>query len=91
MVGRKQQSDLVTANASALVAANASALRSLTRAISLANGEFSLVLVCCNYQVLQEQLLQQLQEILGKNCVLQKVFLPPQVRSLYSTIHSKIA
>ena len=91
MVGRKQQSDLVTANAGALVAANASALRSLTRAISLANGEFSLVLVCCNYQVLQEQILQQLQQVLGNNCLLQEVYLPPQVRSLYSTIHSKIS
>jgi len=90
MVERTQQSDLVAANASAFVAANASALRSLTRAISLANGEFSLVLVCCNYQVLQEQILQHLQEHLGKKCLLQKVSLPPQVRSLYSTIHSKI-
>ncbi|BAY86330.1 WD-40 repeat-containing protein [Calothrix parasitica NIES-267] len=83
MVGRKQQSDLVTANVGAL--------RSLTRAISLANGEFSLVLVCCNYQVLQEQILQQLQQILGEKCLLQEVFVPPQVRSLYSTIHSNIA
>ncbi|MEO0838250.1 MAG: hypothetical protein AAF063_05035 [Cyanobacteria bacterium J06643_5] len=49
------------------------------------------MLVCCNYQVLQEQILQQLQQILGNNCLLQEVCLPPQVRSLYSTIHSKIA
>ncbi|WP_414621859.1 eIF2A-related protein [Calothrix sp. CCY 0018] len=82
MVGRTEQSDLV--------AANASALRSLTRAISLSNGEFSLVLVCCNYQVLQERILQQLQENLGKNYLLQKVCLPPHARSLYSKIHIKI-
>ncbi len=82
MVGTTEQSDLV--------AANASALRSLTRAISLSNGEFSLALVCCNYQVLQEQILQHLQEKLGKNYLLQKVCLPPQARSLYSTIHTKI-
>ncbi|MGB7377194.1 MAG: hypothetical protein WA959_11615 [Rivularia sp. (in: cyanobacteria)] len=81
MVGRTQQSDLV--------AANASALRSLTRAISLSNGKFSLALVCCNYQVLQEQILQHLQDNLGKNYLLQKVCLPPHVRSLYSTIRVK--
>ncbi len=90
MVGRTQQSDLVATNASALVAANAGALRSLTRAISLSNGEFSLALVCCNYQVLQEQILQHLQDNLGKNYLLQKVSLPPHARSLYSTIHIKI-
>jgi WD40 repeat protein len=90
VVGRTQQSDLVEKNASALVAANAGALRSLTRAISLSNGEFSLALVCCNYQVLQERILQQLQENLGKNYLLQKVCLPPDARSLYSTIHTKI-
>ncbi len=89
MVGRTQQSDLVATNASALVAANAGALRSLTRAISLSNGEFSLALVCCNYQVLQERVLQQLQENLGNNYLLQKVCLPPHARSLYSTIHIK--
>ena len=82
MVGRTEQSDLV--------AANDRALRSLTRAISLSNGEFSLVLVCCNYQVLQERILQQLQEKLGKTYLLQKVCLPPDARSLYSTINTQI-
>ena len=82
MVGRTEQSDLV--------AANDRALRSLTRAISLSHGEFSLVLVCCNYQVLQERILQQLQEKLGKKYFLQKVCLPPHARSLYSKIHIKI-
>ncbi|MCJ8280211.1 MAG: hypothetical protein MJK14_09955 [Rivularia sp. ALOHA_DT_140] len=83
MVGREEQSDLV--------AGNAGALRSLKRAISLSHGEFSLVLVCCNYQFLQEQILQQLQVDLNEGILLKKVFLPPQVRSLYSTIHSKIS
>ncbi len=82
MVGKEQQSDLM--------AANASALRSLMRGISLSNGEFSLVLVCCNYQVLQERILQQIQENLGKSYLLQKVCLPPDARSLYSKIHINI-
>ena len=82
MVGRTRQSDFI--------AANAGALKSLTRAISLSNGDFSLVLVCCNYQILQEGILQQLQEILGNDYLLEKVSLPPHARSLYSTIHKKI-
>ena len=82
MVGTTQQSDLV--------AANAGALKSLTRAISLSSGEFSLVLVCCNYQVLQERTIRQLQEVLGKDYLLQKVSLPAHARSLYTTIHTKV-
>ncbi|MBV6625594.1 MAG: hypothetical protein KI793_22150 [Rivularia sp. (in: Bacteria)] len=82
MVGKAQQSDLVEKNASAL--------RSLTRAITLSNEEFSLVLVCCNYQVLQQQILQHLQEVLGNKFLLQKVCLPSHARSLYSTIRTKI-
>ncbi|AFY52756.1 WD40 repeat-containing protein [Rivularia sp. PCC 7116] len=82
MVGKAQQSDLVEKNASAL--------RSLTRAITLSNEEFSLVLVCCNYQVLQQQILQHVQEVLGNKFLLQKVLLPSHARSLYSTIHTKI-
>lgn len=82
MVGTTKQSDLV--------AANAGALRSLTRAISLSKGELSLVLACCNYQILQEGILKQLEEVLGSNYLLQKVFLPSQARSLYTTIHTTI-
>ncbi len=82
MVGTTQQSDLVENNASAL--------KSLTRAISLSSGEFSLVLVCCNYEVLQQRIRRQLQENLGKNYLLQKVSLPAHATSLYTTIHTKI-
>ncbi|MEA5599134.1 eIF2A-related protein [Rivularia sp. UHCC 0363] len=82
MVGTTKQSDLV--------AAKENALRSLTRAITLSRGEFSLVLVCCNYQVLQKQILTQLQENLGNNYLLHKVKLPVHARSLYTTIHTKI-
>ncbi|MBE9214861.1 hypothetical protein IQ247_19660, partial [Plectonema cf. radiosum LEGE 06105] len=82
MVGTTRQSDLVVVNTSAL--------RSLTRAISLSRGEFSLVLVCCNYKVLQQRILEQLQQILGKDYLLQKVSLPAHARSLYTTIHTKI-
>ncbi|MBE9206984.1 hypothetical protein IQ244_10725 [Nostoc sp. LEGE 06077] len=68
--------------------ANQRALRSLSRAISLSRGQFSVVLVCCNYRVLQEQILQQL-EILSPGSI-KKLVLPHNARSLYSTIHVQL-
>ncbi|BBD57602.1 WD-40 repeat-containing protein [Nostoc sp. HK-01] len=68
--------------------ANQRALRSLSRAISLSRGQFSVVLVCCNYRVLQAQILQQL-EATSPGSIKQLV-LPHNVRSLYSTIHVQL-
>jgi WD40 repeat protein len=68
-------------------AANERALRSLGRAISLSNGQFSVVLVCCNYRVLQEQILQQLAEKFLGTHQIQKVVLPHNARTLYTSIH----
>ncbi|MBE9005072.1 PD40 domain-containing protein [Fortiea sp. LEGE XX443] len=69
-------------------AANERALRSLGRAISLSRGQFSVVLVCCNYRVLQEQILQQLQTLLPGS--IPKLVLPRNARSLYSAIHIQL-
>ncbi|RCJ30085.1 hypothetical protein A6770_21605 [Nostoc minutum NIES-26] len=81
MVERHPQADIRTANERAL--------RSLGRAISLSSGQFSVVLVCCNYRVLQEQMLQRLEEIsLGHH--IQKVVLPRNARSLYLNIHLQL-
>ncbi|BAT56026.1 WD-40 repeat protein [Nostoc sp. NIES-3756] len=66
--------------------ANERALRSLWRAIALSHGNFSVALVCCNYRVLQERILQRLDE-LASGAYIQKVILPPNTRSLYTTIH----
>jgi WD40 repeat protein/archaellum biogenesis ATPase FlaH len=68
--------------------ANERALRSLGRAISLSRGQFSVVLVCCNYHVLQEQILQQL-EAFSLGPIL-KLVVPHNARSLYSAIHVQI-
>ncbi|MEH1998179.1 MAG: hypothetical protein V7L00_05420 [Nostoc sp.] len=71
-------------------AANERALRSLGRAIALSNGQFSLVLVCCNYRVLQERILQRLEELSSGVHRIQKVVLPQNARSLYTSIHLQL-
>ncbi|MCF2148424.1 hypothetical protein IQ276_018740 [Desmonostoc muscorum LEGE 12446] len=69
---------------------NERALRSLGRAIALSNGQFSLVLVSCNYRVLQEEMLQRLEESSSGLYHIQKVVLPHNARSLYTTIHLQL-
>jgi WD40 repeat protein/tetratricopeptide (TPR) repeat protein len=71
-------------------AANERALRSLGRAITLSSGQFSLVLVCCNYRVLQERMLQRLEEISSGVHRIQKVVLSHNARSLYTSIHLQL-
>lgn len=66
--------------------ANERAFTSLWRAIALSHGNFSVALVYCNYRVLQEKILQRLDEMFAENPV-QKVVLPPNTRSLYTTLH----
>ncbi|MBD2435313.1 eIF2A-related protein [Nostoc sp. FACHB-110] len=68
--------------------ANERALRSLSRAISLSRGQFSVVLVCCNYRILQENILQQLELLLPGST--KKLVIPHSARSLYSTIHIQL-
>ncbi|MHC0062587.1 WD40 domain-containing protein [Nostoc sp. UIC 10890] len=70
--------------------ANERALRSLGRAIALSSGQFSLVLVCCNYRVLQELMLQRLEELSSGVHQIQKVVLPHNARSLYTSIHLQL-
>ncbi|MDM9583567.1 hypothetical protein [Nostoc sp. GT001] len=82
MVERHSQVDIT--------AANERALRSLGRAITLSSGQFSLVLVCCNYRVLQELMLQRLEEISSGVHHIQKVILPHNARSLYTSIHLQL-
>ncbi|MBG1245159.1 nSTAND1 domain-containing NTPase [Nostoc sp. NZL] len=82
MVERHPQADIR--------AANERALRSLGRAIALSSGQFSLVLVCCNYRVLQERMLQRLEELSSGVHHIQKVVLPHNARSLYTSIHLQL-
>ncbi|AKG22609.1 nSTAND1 domain-containing NTPase [Calothrix sp. 336/3] len=74
-----------------LTAVNERALTSLRRAIALSQGQFSLVLVRCNYANLQERMLQRLREEFLAGYLIQDISLPVNVMSLYSTIHRQIS
>ena len=73
---------------------NRQSLRALARAIALSQGQFSLILVRCNYTVLQGKVVGSLQGELqnyGEMPPLQKLVLPPSVTALYTTIQREIA
>lgn len=74
-----------------VIADNERSLSRLTRAIALSGGQFSLVVACCNYQVLQERILLQLQEECLPGYNLRRVILPTNTISLYRAIHSELA
>ncbi|MBD2292784.1 PD40 domain-containing protein [Anabaena sphaerica FACHB-251] len=66
---------------------NERSLRSLARAISLSQGEFSVVLVSCNYGSLRDSILEKLTKMGWEDDKLQKVVLSSNSLSLYTTIH----
>lgn len=72
------------------VSANDRSLRNLGRAIIFSQGQFSLVVVCCNYLALQEQILQQLEEISLQGYQVQRIVVPRNAISLYTNIHSQV-
>ncbi|MGF1494667.1 MAG: AAA family ATPase [Microcoleaceae cyanobacterium] len=65
-------------------AANQQALKKLVRSLRLSQGQFSLILVRCNYLKLQLQVLKQIEEQLQLQT--QHLTLPQSVKTLYSTI-----
>ncbi|MBD0347061.1 MAG: hypothetical protein ICV63_19995, partial [Coleofasciculus sp. Co-bin14] len=65
---------------------NERSLKALDRAIALSLGEFSLVLVRCNYQRLRERMVQQLQELSKHRYKVRDVVLPESATTLYTTI-----
>ncbi|MDJ0734385.1 MAG: hypothetical protein QNJ47_09990 [Nostocaceae cyanobacterium] len=69
---------------------NQRSLKCLERAIAFSDNQFSLVLVRCNYRRLQERILRQLQGVHLPNHWLQRVVVPHNVTSLYTTIHSQL-
>jgi hypothetical protein len=68
---------------------NERSLKTLQRAIALSQGRFSLILVRCNYTSLRERMRSQLQE--RSEIKIRSLFLPPETKSLYSTIEAEIA
>lgn len=63
---------------------NQRSLRTLVRAIALSQGQFSLILVRCNYAWLAEKMLRQIQE--ASSIAIGELSLPSSVNTLYTTI-----
>ncbi len=63
---------------------NKGALRKLARAISLSQGQFSLILVCCNASPQPLQVLNQLEEL--SSLPIQGLILEPTVDTLFTAI-----
>ena len=82
MVERKPQASIITDNERSF--------RSLGRAIALSGNQFSVVVVCCNYKVLQQQILQRLEEVFPQAHDIQKLVVPHNARSLYTTLHTQL-
>ncbi len=65
---------------------NERSLKALDRAISLSQGEFSLVLVRCNYKLLQKRILHRLKTLSKNRYQIQEFVLPESVTTLYTTL-----
>jgi WD40 repeat protein len=59
-------------------------LRILNRAITLSQGEFSLILLRCNYSFIREQIVQKLRD--RENPDIITIDLPPHIKTLYTNI-----
>jgi len=67
---------------------NAQSLERLVRAITLSQGQFSLILVRCNYSNLQQSMVQGLRELCPLE--LRELILEPSIKTLYTTIQAKL-
>lgn len=72
-----------------IVISNQHSLKRLIRAIALSKGQFSLILVRCNYKELSKQVLDNIRAK-TKDVNLREVFLSPQTTALHSTIVSEL-
>lgn len=66
---------------------NERSLTTLTRALQLSEGQFSLVFARCNYLTLREQIVERLRE-LSPGKLIQELVLPSDIHTLYTTIHA---
>lgn len=67
---------------------NKRSLIRLARAIAMSEGQFSLILVCCNSPSLRVQLVNQLQEL--SSIRIKELTLHPSVNTLFTTIYSSV-
>ncbi|HAJ64819.1 MAG TPA: hypothetical protein DCP31_40910, partial [Cyanobacteria bacterium UBA8543] len=71
-----------------VAAYNESSLKALVRAIRLSQGQFRLILLGCNYAVLQKRMVQRLREL--SPVKIREIVLPKSVKSLYTTIRAEL-
>lgn len=67
---------------------NARSLNTLKRAIALSQGEFALVLVNCNYDLLQQEIVRELRE--NSSIQFRAIFLEESTTTLYTTIQTQL-
>src|SRR5919202_774819 len=72
-----------------VAASNERSLSTLSRAITLSEGHFALILVRCNYEVCKEQMWQRLQALAGVR--LSELVLRKSIKSLYTPIVTALA
>jgi WD40 repeat protein len=82
MVKRQQGENIITANEQSL--------RSLERAITFSKNQFSVILLCCNYKFLRQEILEQLAVRGWGKEIIQNITLPKNTTSLYTTIQSQL-
>ena len=73
-----------------IIAANQKSLRSLERAITFSKNQFSVILLCCNYEFLRDMIQQQLAINGWGNERIQSITLDKKTTSLYTTIQSQL-
>src|SRR4028118_448020 len=71
-----------------VAAYNENSLKALVRVIRLSQGQFRLILLRCNYAVLQERMVQCLREL--SPVKIREIVLPKSVKSLYTTIRAEL-
>ncbi|MDZ8082465.1 MAG: hypothetical protein RMX35_25805 [Nostoc sp. DcaGUA01] len=72
-----------------LAVENERSLQTLVRAITLSQGEFSLILLRCNYAVLRQDIVQRLHQL--SPVKIREITLPTSVKTLYTCIGEELA
>ncbi|MBD2771793.1 AAA family ATPase [Iningainema tapete] len=75
-------------NSEDVAIANEQSLQTLNRAIRLSQGQFSLILVRCNYADLRQQMAQRLHQL--SSLKISEITLPASVKTLYTTILAEL-
>ncbi|MEG3848577.1 hypothetical protein QT971_14655 [Microcoleus sp. herbarium19] len=68
---------------------NNSSLQTLSRILRMSQGQFSLILVRCNYSAMREETVRKLREDSGIE--IREIFLATSVKTLYTTIETEVS